>query len=36
VWLLNEQMGVVSWLAILGLTTGLLLMTVPKRQKIQT
>jgi len=36
VWLLNEQMGVVSWFAIFGLTIGLLLMTVPKRQKIQT
>jgi len=35
VWLLNEQLGVISWLAILGLTVGLLLMTVPKRQKIQ-
>jgi len=35
VWMLDEQMGLISWLAIFGLTAGLLLMTVPKRKKIQ-
>jgi threonine/homoserine efflux transporter RhtA len=35
VWLLDEYLGMISWLAILGLTGGLLVMTLPKRHNIK-
>lgn len=35
VWLLDEYLGMISWLAIFGLTGGLLVMTLPKPHRIQ-
>ena len=35
VWLLDEYLGIISWLAIFGLTGGLLVITLPKRHRIQ-
>ena len=35
VWLLDEHLEVISWLAIFGLTIGLLMITLPKRRKTQ-
>ena len=35
VWLLDEYLGIISWLAIFGLTGGLLVITLPKPHRIQ-
>ena len=35
VWLLDEYLGMISWLAIFGLTGGLLVITLPKPHRIQ-
>tara|TARA_B100000886_G_scaffold240918_1_gene169004 strand:+ start:384 stop:590 length:207 start_codon:yes stop_codon:yes gene_type:complete len=32
VWLLSEQLEEIGWLAIFGLTIGLLMLTFPKRK----
>jgi drug/metabolite transporter (DMT)-like permease len=35
VWLLDEYLGMISWLAIFGLTGGFLVITLPKPHRIQ-